>query len=605
MTTRICKKTKGQTSLLFVLCSFLFSTALTSCSDFLEVKQMNEIILEDFWNEKADVENVVNGCYALMLESDIRERMMVWGEGRSDNVAGGRDITNQINLYNVLRENITAMNTYTTWDAFYTVINRCNTVLKYAPELSNSDPSFTQADLKATIAEMTGLRSLCYFYLIRTFRDVPFSRIAYTDDDQKMDLPATPFYDVLDSLIYDLESIKNDAVTRYPLTEPRDQTGRITRDAIYAMLCEMYLWKQDYDNCIRYADMLIASKKDYFLEMVNTSGSTISAKDAEQILLRTNGYPLVCDNVNSSSYGQTYEKVFVKGNSYETIFELVYSDNPAGSGQTANSAVSKLYGNRTYEKGYFIASTLVSEDATKSKQRTIFEDVNKALDSRLYTNFSSSNNCITKYATRSQKLVTSSGNVSDNESEIQRTKGRTYYADGENGSKWVVYRLSDIMLLEAEALCQQVRDGSDNDSTTVNYNREKLDKAFMLVNAVNKRSICKNVLQASDTLVRSSYNSRAKMESLVERERQRELMFEGKRYYDLVRYSMRAGNTTYLASVMAKREDVNQGFVSNFFKKMDAIFWPYNYEEMRVNRNLKPNPAFGTGENDSYEKTTK
>ena len=159
------------------------------------------------------------------------------------------------------------------------------------------------------------------------------------------------------------------------------------------------------------------------------------------------------------------------------------------------------------------------------------------------------------------------------------------------------------MLLEAEALCQQMTEGTD--SAAVSMNREKLDKAFQLVNAINKRSICKNTLLAADTLKRNNYNSKSQMESLVQRERRRELMFEGKRYYDLVRYAMRAGNTNEFASIMSNREDVNQGFVSNFFKKMDAIFWPYNYEEMRVNRNLVPNPVFGTGENESYEKTSK
>ena len=34
---------------------------LTSCADVLEIKDQREIILEDFWNEKADVENVVSG----------------------------------------------------------------------------------------------------------------------------------------------------------------------------------------------------------------------------------------------------------------------------------------------------------------------------------------------------------------------------------------------------------------------------------------------------------------------------------------------------------------------------------------------------------------
>jgi len=89
----------------------------------------------------------------------------------------------------------------------------------------------------------------------------------------------------------------------------------------------------------------------------------------------------------------------------------------------------------------------------------------------------------------------------------------------------------------------------------------------------------------------------------VQRERQRELMFEGKRWYDLVRYSLRAGNTEPVIAAVVKRDDVNATFAQNFFKKMDAIFWPYNNDEMKVNKNLVPNPVYGTGESTSYEKT--
>jgi hypothetical protein len=35
--------------------------------------------------------------------------------------------------------------------------------------------------------------------------------------------------------------------------------------------------------------------------------------------------------------------------------------------------------------------------------------------------------------------------------------------------------------------------------------------------------------------------------------------------------------------------------------KMDGIFWPYNINELKVNTNLKQNPAFGSGESGSYE----
>jgi hypothetical protein len=66
---------------------------------------------------------------------------------------------------------------------------------------------------------------------------------------------------------------------------------------------------------------------------------------------------------------------------------------------------------------------------------------------------------------------------------------------------------------------------------------------------------------------------------------------------------MRAGNTSEVIAAVGKRDDVNSQFAQNFFKKMDAIFWPYNYEEMKVNHNLNANPAFGSGESNSYEKT--
>ena len=43
-------------------------------------------------------------------------------------------------------------------------------------------------------------------------------------------------------------------------------------------------------------------------------------------------------------------------------------------------------------------------------------------------------------------------------------------------------------------------------------------------------------------------------------------------------------------------------YYSRSIAKMDAIYWPYNNEELKVNKNLVQNPAFGSGENGSYEK---
>ena len=55
----------------------LNSSLLTSCSDFLDILPMNEVVLENFWTEKGDVISVVNSCYETLESSDCLTRMGV------------------------------------------------------------------------------------------------------------------------------------------------------------------------------------------------------------------------------------------------------------------------------------------------------------------------------------------------------------------------------------------------------------------------------------------------------------------------------------------------------------------------------------------------
>ena len=580
---------------------------VTGCSDFLEIEPQNEIILEKFWNEKADVDAIIGGCYAGMQEGNVIKRMMVWGEFRSDNIGPGSNVQNDGNLEKILKENIDAKNSYTNWESFYSVINRCNTVIKYAPGVAAIDPAYTESELQANIAEMVALRSLSYFYLIRAFRDVPFSREPYIDDDQTLDLPATKFDDVLDSLIYDLESVKNNAVKRYPVTKELYQTGRITQDAIHALLCELYLWKKDYQNCVRYADLVIDSKKAIYEENRKKRTSSSSLQTSNEVEERFNGFPLATNSTSTNYFGDAYTTLFGSDRSnieevnQEIIFQLVFDDDPQGSGMPANGAVNDFYGNSQSTTGLVAPSDYIySQIEASGTDRKVFADKNKMFDARIYTNCrytgsnsASSNKSINKYTTSSIDIYSAG-------SAPEASYG-SKYQQNQNGSNWVIYRLTDIMLLKAEALTQMMRDGSDE--TANEYNKSLLDRAFTLVNAINKRSLCETLL--TDTLVRTNYSSKGDMENLVYQERQRELMFEGKRWFDLVRISQRTGNTQTLAAAALQKATTGAGLISNHLAKMDAIYWPYNYDEMKVNLNLVQNPAFGSGEDQSYEKTTK
>ena len=580
---------------------------VTGCADFLEIKPQNEIILEDFWNEKADVDAIIAGCYSGLQEEGVIKRMMVWGEFRSDNIGPGSNVQSDGNLEKLLKENIDAKNSYTSWKDFYTVINRCNTVIKYAPGVAANDPAYTESELQANIAEMVALRSLSYFYLIRAFRDVPFSREAYIDDDQTMDLPATKFNDVLDSLIYDLEGVKNTAVKRYPVTKEMYQTGRITQDAIHSLLCELYLWKKDYQKCVEYADLVIESKKAIYEEnrkKRTTSSSLQSTSDVED---RFNGFPLVSNSTSTNYFGDAYTTVFgsdrsnIDEKNQEIIFQLVFTDDPQGTGMPANGAANSFYGNSQSTTGLVAPSDYIySQIEASGQDRKVFAEKNKMFDSRIYSNClyrgsgsGNNNKSINKYTTSTIDIYAAG--------TTPEASYGSKYSQNQNGSNWIIYRLPDIMLLKAEALTQMMREGSDTE--TSEYNKSLLDRAFTLVNAINKRSICQT--QLTDTLIRGNYSSKGDMENLVLQERQRELMFEGKRWFDLVRLSQRTGNTSILKAAALAKATTGEGLISNQLTKMDAIYWPYNLDEMKVNLNLVQNPAFGSGEDESYQKTTK
>jgi hypothetical protein len=395
-------------------------------------------------------------------------------------------------------------------------------------------------------------------------------------------------------------------VKRYPITKELYQTGRITQDAIHALLCELYLWKKDYQNCIRYADMVIDSKKAIYEE--NRQKRNNSSSNNDENLDRFNGFPLVGDSKTNNTYGNSYTTLFGSDRNYtdlvnqEIIFQLVFDDSPSNNSMPANGAVNSFYGNSQSTTGLVAPSDYIyAQIEATGQERKVFADRNKKLDSRIYTNClysnsssSSSDKAIRKYTSSSITIDASTGTLSASYS---------IYSQNQNGSNWVIYRLTDIMLMKAEALTQMMREGSD--AETSDYNRSLLDRAFVLVNAVNKRALCQNQTQLADTLLRSNYSSKGDMETLVLQERQRELMFEGKRWFDLVRLSQRTGNTTTLKAAALQKATTGEGLISNHLTKMDAIYWPYNLDEMKVNHNLVQNPAFGSGENESYEKTTK
>ena len=563
-----------------VVCSLSLVTSFTSCEDFLEVESLDKIALSNFWNEESDVENMVMGCYSAMQQQAWMDRAILWGEARSENLTGGERITDDTNMENVMMENLNSNNEYTKWINFYEVINRCNLVLHYAPRVAEKDPNYTQSELTATIAEMSALRALNYFYLVRAFRDVPFTMEAYIDDTQKMDLPATPMMEILDSLTADLEKVINGAVKFYPETTPALQTSRITQDAIHALLADMYLWKQDYAKVVEHTDAVIQNKLQEYEKELDRLGST-SVGVLDKLV---NGYPLLSDAyAGRNYYGMAFYNIFGVGNSTESILELNFADDDT---QLANLAVSNRFGSADKGNGYLRPSDLVANDVSDG----LFAVYLNRYDTRNFENIyrlSATNFQVAKYASQDAMVnVKENPYITSNQS-LRWPQERCH-------ANWILYRLTDVMLMKAEALTLMVTESEGGYSTEDNT---RLRQAYMLVDAVNRRSYGESDTESA--LVYTRYRTKSTMLNLVYDERNRELMFEGKRWFDLVRRSVREGNTNYLKTQAARKYTNNKSAAESKLSRLDAIFWPYNEEELKVNGNLKQNPAFGSGENSS------
>lgn len=580
------KKINIYKTLLVSACAFI-TLGTTSCDDFLTIYPSNEINEEQFWEDRTDLESGIRGCWKQFISQDIMERMVVWGECRSDNF----DLMTESwdDMKDLMNANLLETNSLFNWSAFYKTINFCNKVLQYGPLVVERDKSFTSEDWKPVEAEMKALRALNYFYLVRTFREIPFEFKPIGSEHDVKEHSGRQFMAevVLDSIINDVEAVKDNGMRQY--TNELDNKGRFTRESIYTLLADMYLWRaaknaspdsvakygsksqDDYQKVIEYCDAVL----DMYMERYdrdNPMGGGTSSENNE------NPYHLIRMNANGGTQDvvdDVYDEIFVQKNSRESILELQFDGSTNSNTCLYNYRDNNgLYRHRDNNTGLLQASA-PCQTVTRNIDNTsgLFSQSDiRRWQSLVYTEAGQRVYSIGKYTYQS----ITHDNLEDNSEGTENT----FIPTGSFNSNWIIYRLSDVLLMKAEAITRL-------DAPTT----EQLQDAFNCVTMILYRSN-PSVTTDRDKLSFTDYQEPSQLFDLVMRERRREFFGEGKRWFDLVRMAEHDGTTTNMLTLLLTKYATNTNAVRAKLASMNSLYSPVYENELKVNPNLHQNPAW-------------
>ena len=419
-----------------------------SASCSLDFNPKSSLTAGSYWKSETDVEGSVTAMY-YSLSKSLSKGYYDWGELRGGNWTGNQP--NGPDQYDIITNNIKSTNSAALWTNLYQTINRANLIIKYAPSVSMM-PSAKCGYL----AESYAIRALAYFYVVRVWGDAPLSLEPVEEYLVETVFKERTSSDVLlNQIVSDLEAAEMYA---QPITGKTFSRSRVNIMAIYAMMADVYAWMHDYGKVIEVVEKInsLIKSKPYWKLLTLSSG-------ASQATFSTQWRAIF----SKFDRNQTFDKL-----NEERIFYLSYNELENGTN-----------GNTSY------FCTGVAKAMPSEQLLSLYEP-----DDYRYA---------ATYSTGSTKRLT-----------LKFWPDNATFGSGGvvSDSDLILYRMSDIVLLHAEALAAS----------------GQLEMAVAELNKIRVRA-------GLGEYTTQQFLTPDELISAILKERTIELIGEGKYWFDLLR----------------------------------------------------------------------
>ncbi len=241
-----------------LLCLGLFILNPSCSEDFLDVKPIDAISADNFYQNEAQIEQALTAAY-----SAIGNRgMFGWWQNLIRNVRGDNCETIEANViaHNNFTVNDTDRRLYNRtngdglWNSIFTGVLRSNLIIKNTPEANITSPEVKDR----LIGQALFLRALYYFYVVDYWNQGP---LILEDNFRLTDFPTSDASAIYASIENDLRRVVDNEMVPWVYNgSPGFERGRASMGSAYALLGKVYLFQNKFTEAASAFDIVVNSE---------------------------------------------------------------------------------------------------------------------------------------------------------------------------------------------------------------------------------------------------------------------------------------------------------------------------------------------------------